>query len=204
MLSTKKRFLFVHIPKTGGNSIQDALRNHSDDYFSSTEPHQDGLERFEIRSHIYNTKKHSSLFEYRDEYGDEFFNNLRKFTCIRNPWDRALSFYFSPHRGDIEWDAESFYEFARTVSPVKSYISLEKERNDALESALNNINKIIFFEQIDEGFASVCNAFGLGRIPLAHRNRSARECYRKYYDHRSKKLVADIFREEISLFNYSY
>src|SRR5262245_50254348 len=101
MLSTTRSFLFVHVPKTGGNSIQDALRAHSDDEFVCLSPHQDGVERFELRSARFDTHKHSTLAEYRSRYGDELLAVLYRFACVRNPWDRVVSHFFSPHRGEI-------------------------------------------------------------------------------------------------------
>lgn len=61
MISIQHKFLFVHIPKTGGNSVQNILRDFSEDKIVLVAPHQDGKERFEVRNDLYNIKKHSSL-----------------------------------------------------------------------------------------------------------------------------------------------
>ncbi|PYL73843.1 MAG: hypothetical protein DMF26_13110, partial [Verrucomicrobia bacterium] len=87
MISFQKRFLFVHIPKTAGNSIQSALRDYSEDELVALRDEQDGIERFGLRNPNYKIKKHSTLGEYRDALGNEQFRNLYKFTCVRNPWD---------------------------------------------------------------------------------------------------------------------
>jgi hypothetical protein len=76
MLSTSHNFLFVHIPKTAGNSIQDALRLYADDKFATRAPHQDGVERFELRSAKYNTTKHSTLADYEREYGAQMLRKV--------------------------------------------------------------------------------------------------------------------------------
>src|SRR6059058_1959617 len=96
MISFQKRFLFVHIPKTAGNSIQSILRNYSEDQIVALRSEQDGIERFGLRNPNYKIRKHSTLAEYRMALGDEQFRSLYKFACVRNPWDRMVSYYFRP------------------------------------------------------------------------------------------------------------
>src|SRR5690606_13135991 len=98
VLSDQKKFLFIHLPKTGGNSIQTLLKAYSEDKIVCLNALQDGVERFEIRNEYPSLHKHSSLSDYKRELPETTFLNLFKFSTIRNPWDRAISHYFSPHR----------------------------------------------------------------------------------------------------------
>src|SRR6476659_6544745 len=76
MISLQKRFLFVHIPKTAGNSIQSVLRDYSDDQLVALRKEQDGIERFGLHNPKYKIKKHSTLTENRDALGNEQSGDL--------------------------------------------------------------------------------------------------------------------------------
>lgn len=115
MISESKKFLFIHYPKTGGNSIQKALLEYSDDALVPTHfTRRSGYnEDFRTYNSNYKTHKHSTLNNYRQELEPELFKSLFKFTTVRNPWDRMISYYFSPHRQNSEWNREDFVEFVK-------------------------------------------------------------------------------------------
>ena len=66
MLSLKNKFLFIHAPKTAGNSIQNILRKYSEDtvVIKHKSPDKTYLDRFEVKSNFLSTKKHSTINEY--------------------------------------------------------------------------------------------------------------------------------------------
>src|SRR6266481_9804119 len=125
MISFQKGFLFVHIPKTAGNSIQSVLRDYSEDQLVALRKEQDGIERFGLRNPKYRIKKHSTLSEYHDALGDEQFRNLYKCTCVRNPWDRMVSYYFTPRRDGKDWARKAFRKTILKALSVAYYPRLD-------------------------------------------------------------------------------
>jgi hypothetical protein len=203
VLSTSKNFLFVHIPKTAGNSIQNVLAPHSDDRRAALYPWQDGVERFEVLSDKYKTLKHSTLSEYQREYGAEMLSSLFKFCSVRNPWDRCVSFYFSPHRGPVQWDEEAFVHFVQTeVHPLEHYVSLDGSYD--LKAGMRNIDFVVRFESLDSDFAYLRDRLSLANEGLPHRNASGKGDFRKYYNAERAELVGRLFRQEIEYFGYSF
>ena len=200
MISFQKHFLFVHIPKTAGNSIQSVLRDYSEDELVALRREQDGIERFGLRNPNYKIKKHSTLAEYRAALGEMEFGNLYKFTCVRNPWDRMVSYYFTPTQNTSAWNREKFRKAIVKVLPVADYLRLDKGRGDPFA----NVNYIMRFENLADDFHAVCAALDISPPILPRYNRSNREHYSKYYDDELRELVGARFAAEIERFGYTF
>jgi hypothetical protein len=202
MISLKKNFLFIHAPKTGGNSIQTVLKGYSEDRVVAIGQHQDGVERFEVRSDQYPTHKHSTLREYKSMLEPALFNNLYKFAVIRNPWDMMISWYFSPHRGVRDWKRGEFVGLIDEVQPLRHYI-----RSSALLTPTNlagDLDFLLRFERLDEDFEKLCEEIRIPWVPLPIRNRSCRAHYSQYYDEDLVERVRGKFSEEIEFGRYVF
>jgi hypothetical protein len=200
MISFQKRFLFVHIPKTAGNSIQSALRDYSEDQLVALRKEQDGIERFGLLNPKYKIKKHSTLAEYRDALGHDEFCRLYKFTCVRNPWDRMVSYYFTPTQSPETWDRKKFRKIISKAVSVADYLRLDQDEEDPFA----NVDYIIRFENLTDDFRTVCGTLGISPATLPRYNRSSREHYSKYYDEELRHLVRTRFAAEIERFGYAF
>jgi hypothetical protein len=200
MISFQKRFLFVHIPKTAGNSIQSVLRDYSEDELVALRKEQDGIERFGLRNPNYKIKKHSTLSEYHHALGQEQFRGLYKFTCVRNPWDRMVSYYFTPTQTPERWDRKKFRGIISKTVSLSEYLRLHDGEGDPFA----NVDYIMRFENLADDFRAVCSAIGISPPTLPQYNRSRREHYSRYYDDELRELVQTRFAAEIDRFGYTF
>ena len=125
MISFKKDFIFVHIPKTGGTAIQTVIAPYCLDTIITID--KEGGETQAVPYNKYNISKHSPLYKYKRKIPPDVFCQLKVITCIRNPWDRLISVYFSAHRQAPEWNLS----MAKVVTlsemePLRFYLKLNK------------------------------------------------------------------------------
>ena len=83
------KIAFTHIPKCGGTSVTDALEQYAIDVLN-----EQGIEKYLGEVRFY--RKHESMREIKgycaELYGNnECFDNMIKFSVMRNPVDRVLS-----------------------------------------------------------------------------------------------------------------
>ena len=135
------KFVFIHIPKTGGNSFQSQILKHTNE-IKTVEGHQDGEDRFGIKGE-FTKHKHQTLNTYLKIFNEKNINisNLEFVTIIRNPTNRLISFFFSPHRTmreekkflrksqfiqkDIKFDESIFVELCNNIPTQSEYLGNE-------------------------------------------------------------------------------
>ena len=159
MILKEKKIIFIHIPKTGGNSISHLLKNYSDEKFIKHRPYSDLQNTFEIRSEI--TKdKHQTLEDYYNILGNKLYD-FQIFTVVREPLDRILSLYY---KLDLNLDTNflvrkinhftfkyfnSFYFGAKYYKYKKPTFELKKFRK-ILETEKNQKSYISLSNKIPE------------------------------------------------------
>ncbi|MFW6008715.1 MAG: sulfotransferase family 2 domain-containing protein [archaeon] len=211
MISNKKRFIFVHIPKTGGNSITTALDQYSDDKLMYVRPNSDGMyDGISVFNKKFNKiRKHSKLNEIEQYYD---LNKYFKFSVVRNPWDKILSWYFYHEKFN---NIKNFDEFLDLIFIKKEVPKVSKDDISWYESQISflkdksgkiNIDYIIKFENFSNDFEILCDKLKINKIELPHTNKSKNSeiDYREFYNEKQKDFVGEIYIEDIEYFKYKF
>jgi hypothetical protein len=184
------RFVFVHVPKTGGTSIQTVLRSL----------------RGNNGSDIANTK-HEAPTELFARLGAERSAELRgyRFFCVvRNPWDRFVSLFRYLHKLGKFPVPESFREFAAMADNGEEWVSKLHSIRPQIDFVGAAGQTVARYETLMEDFAKIASALGFS-AELPHLNSSGdRDYYREYYDQRCAQIVERKYKSDIDAFGYRF
>jgi hypothetical protein len=203
MIFSRHKLILLHVPKTGGNSLQRGLVAASDDSLKASS-HRDGLERFEIEG--LSPHKHATLAEY-DSVVD--ISSYRIAVTVREPLARAVSMFFSPHRwfkkSDNEWslrrpvwDREAFFDCLAEMKTVTDFLLVDGE--------LREPDHVVRYERLQDDYAQLADATGLPLVSLPHLNRSAatpEECKAVQGDRLVRRAVQERFASDYLQFGYA-
>lgn len=189
MISHSKRFVFVHVPKAAGSSIEHALRQYSDTPVSFSE---DGNAQLE--------GKHLTASELKAMLGADW-SRYYSFGVVRNPWERVVSsfLYLQRINHPMTKGARTPHEWILSNSvwcyPAHYYLMIDEKLA---------VTDILRFETLHEDFARVCGEIGVEDAGLPHMNRTNGSCYTDYYDDESREAVARLFERDIFNFGYRF
>ena len=215
LISHSRRFIFIHVGKTGGMSMREVLK-----------PFADEPDRFKIRrpaplvdgrpNPLYTVWETLLLHAKAGDVAAAFpaeFQSYFKFAFVRNPWDLMVSLYHfilrepTAAKHDQVKAAGSFERFVEwaIATPDPFPKGITKLQSDMLVDAQGRltVDFLGHYETIEEDFATVCRRVGI-EASLPHLNRSLHAAYLRYYDNRTRDLVADHFRRDIELFGYAF
>jgi len=171
MISHHHKYIFVHIPKTGGTSIERTLQRNEPESKNSDQlllgknddPASGPPELMHLKAQQYFKLNHLDENIY-----DDYF----KFAIVRNPWDRVASFY-------------KYFNYCRRFNfktYVMKYLKKDIENRgwlfDSQHRFLTDRNGELIvdyigrFESLQDHFNSICDKLDLKHNSLTHFNKS--------------------------------
>ena len=213
IISRQRRFIFVHVPKTGGTALTLALeaRAAKDDILIGDTPKARARAgRWKGVKAAGRVWKHSTLSDVVGLVTLDEIMDFRAVTLVRNPWDRAVSYYHwlrvqgfaHPAVGlakALEFNAFLAHPQIRAAFrlwPYGAYLRLPSgQEKDGLFIRLENFAEEVRPFEAHLGF----------RLPLPRANESERgRDWRVYYTDETAALVAEDCAEDIARFGYRF
>jgi hypothetical protein len=193
MISKKYKFIFVHITKCGGTSVETALKKYGGEYLWNRD-------EMKNENHQFIHKKHALAEKYSLT---KYWKNSFKFTFVRNPWSREISAYFYRKRmtdfcGTFEEHIASKAFTARPLHHGNQYNWLISH-NGKME-----LDFIARFENFQEDFNTICDKIGTPHQKLPHKNATKHKHYTEYYNDETRQIVAEKYAKDIEYFGYKF
>ena len=201
-------FIFIHIPRCGGTSVEEALIPRTT--LAQSWPELSRVERLRHWLHGSRGRQHSKLLELaRYHRLGEYF----KFAFVRNPWARAVSQIEFLRAGSARtlFPGRTFKENLRLYCASKRVRfghDLAACQFDYLQDNQGGLcmDFVGRFESLERDFRKACRIIGLRPVPvLPHTNNSRRRRhYSAYYDEESAEWIRERFAKDIEYFGYKF
>lgn len=207
IISNNKRFIYIHLYKTGGTSIRQRLEKYDASY-TLWHRVKSALTKSPVLPPTL-APKHASARQIRSLLGAELYHQYFSFVFVRNPWDWQVSLFNYIRRGgdrnnkhyNIIKSFKNFDEYIRWRCTVDVHLQKEHIIDDNGDRIVDFIGK---FETLDKDFETICKTLGLITEQLPHLNSSNTKNHRSYYTTETRAMVENAYQEDIELFGYEY
>ena len=230
-ISHAENIIFIHIPKTGGGSIEKSLGIFGEDNNGSLNPNLNilyGRKNNKLLQHL-------TISEIK-AIKDKEYKTYKKITFVRNPFDKLLSEYFwriqlygknkidfkyflmeevIPRKNKINTYVKNFYKDEKIIS------SMDIHYMEQYKFLINNnnldVDSIGKFEDFESDFKKLFNKkllnYKINKSKVDYFYYLSKKflpkfikkkLYRKFYDNDSRKLVENEYKKDLDLFNYNF
>lgn len=215
-INDDKKAAYYHVMKTGGSSLYDMFGRPSELLQRREEPH----ERWVVAMGMHGS--YTQLFnQHRDLYLK--IKDYYKFIFVRNPWAHAVSMYFHT-TATWRFDKENHYGRNKRLNTREDY----KDFNHYLKYLYRPQSEVTFddpkfmnddfyfFEDYENEVRRLFKRFDYSEKAfgkdVVHKNKTEKNIfdmeypkdYRSMYDQRGIDIIADMCKDYIDKFNYTY
>jgi hypothetical protein len=214
------RYVFLHIPKTGGSSIEAALglREQED---GAEKPPKDvrafhpGYKWLDTSPDTYERIGRTKHHIKEDRIPDGYF----VFSFVRNPWDRILSYYlFRNHepralqrknpikKKETKMDFTSWLKTLERLRAKRKHVDFLAATAPQYETLGDLPDFVGKLENLENDFAFICRKIGFEPKELLNVNPTTvkNKHYSLYYDDESIDLVASRYAVDIEQYGYHF
>ncbi len=215
LISHKYRVIFIHIQRTGGTSVSNALIEADPDivYELPLDPQK-------------KRQKHCFISDIYPILSSEIFSDYTKFSIVRNPYERLFSWYsMFKHKtinpGNVPEISNAITWFDTVEAQMKPFMNsfedfLSLPNEDFFQRFYYNqldylqinqklaVDNILRFENLTDDFNCLAQKLNI-KINLPHINQSVnKNSYRDAYTEKTQNLIAERFQEDLNYFGYVF
>lgn len=182
MVDDKRKIIFVHVPRTSGSSIEDAL----------------GVKYTPCTVN----EKHERASNIKRRIGTAKWEDYWKFSVTRNPYDRVVSLYHMRHNKSIgALGGHTLEHFLNMYTPARH--EQGETCSDYIDEELDFVGR---FEDREELFKTLNKHITDVELSVKHRfdpDRTNRDSYDKYIDTTTASMIQDTYSQDFERFGYS-
>lgn len=213
IISFGRKYIFVHIPKTGGTALTLALEERlmKDDLVIGDTP-KAKQRRNKLKAYPKGRYwKHSTLKDIDPIVSADALDDFFLFGLVRNPWDRWASFYHWALKQNFDHIQVQLAQSLPFNDFIQHPIMVSVFKQNAYGSYFNDANGVerpahfVRLEHLANDLQAVERhlGFSLGEIPKANASDRDQD-YHVYYNDAAKQTVAKHCAEDIDRFGYCF
>jgi len=204
-----KKVNFIRIPKNASTSLYN--------YFGVTNTIRDNY--LSVDNEVYKNTfapSHCRLEFAIKEFGERILS-LPTLAVIRNPYDRMVSMYFFAQKTKLnrvyDMDFQNFLEFceySQRLSSDPNFFHAWSQKSFIEVDNDIRVDSLLSFENLQEDLDKFLYKFNLkdfykkAGATFKKENSTKHENFKQYYCPKSKKIVENIWGEDIDYFSYNF
>ncbi|NOH29032.1 sulfotransferase family 2 domain-containing protein [Vibrio mediterranei] len=210
LYSKSKKFLFIHVPKTGGTSLVKAMKKDCDraflplrmiGYYFDDRGIKLPRSTYNILGYPYHVKA-----DILSDMWKEHYDELYKFAFVRNPWDIAVSEYFYIKRKKVH----PIHKVVNQMPDFEYYLKwkVENYNRDQSEWVCDENDNLLVdflgrFENYENDARKILKKFGY-KSEVPKENVTKKKGYQSYYTDKMAEIVSEMNKRDITNFGYEF